>query len=159
MVKKWAVFSLTSFSAWKYDFVTKTKQILCHDCSTVRLLRFFHSGAVTNVPQGLFHMLQLFHSGTVMIVRLWDCYVRPQWHCHDCSSVRLLKFSHSDTVLIFPWWHCYKYSELELSRLFHCETVTTFPHCNCYHCSIVRLLRFFHSGTVTNVPQGHCYML
>ena len=131
MVKKWAVFSLTSFSAWKYDFVTKTKQILCHDCSTVRLLRFFHSGAVTNVPQGLFHMLQLFHSGTVMIVRLWDCYVRPQWHCHDCSSVRLLKFSHSETLMIFPQWHCFDFSMVTLLQVFRGGTVTIVPLWGC----------------------------
>ena len=131
MVKKWAVFSLTSFSAWKYDFVTKTKQILCHDCSTVRLLRFFHSGAVTNVPQGLFHMLQLFHSGTVMIARLWDCYVRPQWHSHDCSSVRLLRFSHSETLMIFPQWHCFDFSMVTLLQVFWGGTVTIVPLWGC----------------------------
>ena len=131
MVKKWAVFSLTSFSAWKYDFVTKTKQILCHDCSTVRLLRFFHSDTVTNVPQGLFHMLQLFHSGTVMIVRLWDCYVRPQWHCHDCSSVRLLKFSHSESLMIFPQWHCFDFSMVTLLQVFRGGTVTIVPLWGC----------------------------
>ena len=98
-------------------------------------------------------LLRLFHSGTVTIV--------PQWHCYDCSTVKLLLLFHSGTVTIVSQWHCCNCSTMALLRLFHIDTALIVPQWHCYDCSTVILLQLFNSNsfeikilwTVNFVPQ------
>ena len=63
---------------------------------TARLSQLFQSDTVTIFP----------HSYTVRIA--------PQWHCYDCSTVRLLWLLHSEAVATVSQWHGYDFFKIGL---------------------------------------------
>ena len=103
-----------------------------------------HQSTLIHVNCSTVTLLRLFHSETVTIV--------PQWHCYDCSTVTmlnrstvtLLRLFHGDTVTIVPQWHCCDCSTVTMLRLFHSDTVTIVPQWLCCDCSTVTLLWLFH---------------
>ena len=127
-----------------------------YHCSSVTLLRLFHSDIVAIVPKwhcyncSTVALLRLFHSDIVTTVRQWDC-------C-DCSTVALLRLFHSDTVTIVPQWHCCNFSTMALLRLFHSGTVTIVPYWHCYNGSLVTALRYKFYGLLTLFhSEIHCW--